>query len=120
MLRNNLAMSRTSMRGVAPILFELVKPRQVADVSANATRLTDFERYRSMRDFARSSGPFRPRARTLVPLLLAAVVAAGTASVFAGTANAGTTLGASAAEKGRYFGAAVGTYKFNDGTYMSV
>jgi endo-1,4-beta-xylanase len=38
----------------------------------------------------------------------------------AGTANAGTTLGGSAAEKGRYFGAAVATGKFSDSTYMSV
>ena len=56
----------------------------------------------------------------MLPLLMAGLMAAGMALVFAGTANAGTTLGASAAEKGRYFGAAVGTYKFNDGTYMSI
>ncbi|GAA4721125.1 beta-xylanase [Phytohabitans rumicis] len=53
-------------------------------------------------------------------MLLAGLLAAGAALAFGGTANAGTTLGASAAEKGRYFGAAVGTYKFGDGTYMSV
>jgi endo-1,4-beta-xylanase len=53
-------------------------------------------------------------------LLAAGLLAAGMALVLAGTANAGTTLGASAAEKGRYYGAAVGTYKFNDSTYMSV
>jgi endo-1,4-beta-xylanase len=55
-----------------------------------------------------------------MPMLLAGLLAAGAAVTFTGTANAGTTLGASAAEKGRYFGAAVGTYKFSDGTYMSV
>jgi endo-1,4-beta-xylanase len=38
----------------------------------------------------------------------------------AAPASAGTTLGTAAAEKGRYFGAAVGTYKFGDTTYMNV
>jgi endo-1,4-beta-xylanase len=55
-----------------------------------------------------------------MPLLLAGLLAVGGALTFTGTANAGTTLGASAAEKGRYFGAAIGTYKFSDSTYMSV
>ncbi|MCA2215491.1 endo-1,4-beta-xylanase [Wangella sp. NEAU-J3] len=53
-------------------------------------------------------------------VLLSALLTAGTGLVFAGAAQAATTLGASAAEKGRYFGAAVGTYKFSDSTYMSV
>ena len=44
-----------------------------------------------------------------MPLLLTGLLAIGGALTFTGTANAGTTLGASAAEKGRYFGAAVGT-----------
>ncbi|MEV0214846.1 endo-1,4-beta-xylanase [Micromonospora sp. NPDC050695] len=35
-------------------------------------------------------------------------------------ASAGTTLGASAAEKGRYFGAAVATGKLSDNTYVTV
>jgi len=55
-----------------------------------------------------------------MPMLLAGLLAAGAALTFTGTAHAGTTLGASAAEKGRYFGAAVGTYKFSNATYMSV
>ncbi|MET8044070.1 endo-1,4-beta-xylanase [Micromonospora sp. NPDC005215] len=36
------------------------------------------------------------------------------------TASAGTTLRASAAEKGRYFGAAVATNKLSDNTYVTV
>ena len=63
------------------------------------------------------------RARA-IPLLLsalsAAMVAAGTVPLFTGSAAAASVLGASAAEKGRYFGAAIGTYKFSDSTYMSV
>jgi endo-1,4-beta-xylanase len=66
------------------------------------------------------SPPRRPRARAMPLVLLAGLLAAGMSLVFPGIAGAGTTLGASAAEKGRYFGAAVGTYKFSDGTYMSV
>jgi len=64
--------------------------------------------------------PSRRRTRAILPLLLAGLLAAGAAVAFGGTASAGTTLGGSAAEKGRYFGAAVGTYKFGDSTYMSV
>ncbi|MBQ1052335.1 endo-1,4-beta-xylanase [Micromonospora sp. C51] len=52
--------------------------------------------------------------------LAVGLLVAGTVLVPSGAANAGTTLGTSAAEKGRYFGAAVGTYKFNDNTYMTV
>ncbi|MFC0110193.1 endo-1,4-beta-xylanase [Kibdelosporangium aridum] len=37
-----------------------------------------------------------------------------------GTADAGTTLGASAAEKGRYFGAAVAAHKLGDSTYVGI
>ncbi|MEH1129905.1 endo-1,4-beta-xylanase, partial [Micromonospora sp. CPCC 206061] len=73
-----------------------------------------------MKHLVRSSGPRRRRTLAILPLLAAALAAAGTALVVTGTANAGTTLGASAAEKSRYFGAAVGTYKFNDNTYMTV
>jgi endo-1,4-beta-xylanase len=74
-----------------------------------------------MRDIVHSSSlPRRRRTKAILPLLLAALVAGGMALVFTGTASAGTTLGASAAEKGRYYGAAVGTYKFGDSTYMSV
>ncbi|GLH99355.1 endo-1,4-beta-xylanase [Phytohabitans aurantiacus] len=55
-------------------------------------------------------------------LILAAVgaVAASFTIALTSSATAGTTLGGSAAEKGRYFGAAVGTGKFNDSTYMTV
>ncbi|WP_203784561.1 endo-1,4-beta-xylanase, partial [Asanoa ferruginea] len=60
------------------------------------------------------------RVKPLVSSVLAGILAIGGALVFSGTADAGTTLRAAAAEKGRYFGAAVGTYKFNDSTYMSV
>jgi endo-1,4-beta-xylanase len=74
-----------------------------------------------MRDLRHStSPPRRRRAKVITAPLLAGLLAVGAALTFTGTANAGTTLGASAAEKGRYFGAAVGTYKFSDSTYMSV
>ena len=75
-----------------------------------------------MNEFVHSaSPPRRPRRPSVpAPAAVAGLVAAGTAPLFTGTANAASTLGASAAEKGRYFGAAVGTYKFSDSTYMSV
>lgn len=61
-----------------------------------------------------SSGSRRFIRRAARPLLAVGVLTAGMTMAVAGPANAGTTLGQSAAEKGRYFGAAVGTYKFND------
>ncbi len=74
-----------------------------------------------MRDIHSSSRPRRAwRIKTLLSVLLSASVVAGLTLAFTGAAHAGTTLGASAAEKGRYYGAAVGTYKFSDRTYMSV
>ncbi|MFD6757330.1 endo-1,4-beta-xylanase [Micromonospora gifhornensis] len=65
-----------------------------------------------------------PRRRRLITATLrtlaAAALAAGMVLAPVTAASAASTLGASAAEKGRYFGAAVGTYKFNDNTYMTV
>ncbi|MET0416331.1 MAG: endo-1,4-beta-xylanase, partial [Actinoplanes sp.] len=63
-----------------------------------------------------------PRRRVLavVSSLAAGVVALGTALTFAGTADAATTLGASAAEKGRYFGTAVSLNKLSDSTYSTI
>jgi endo-1,4-beta-xylanase len=58
--------------------------------------------------------------RVLLPLLTAGLLAAGAAVFFTGSANAGTTLGASAAEKGRYFGAAVSAGKLGDSTYTGI
>jgi endo-1,4-beta-xylanase len=49
-----------------------------------------------------------------------ATVAAGAALVFANTSEAATTLGASAAAKNRYFGAAIAASKLGDSTYTSI
>ncbi|MFC6023379.1 endo-1,4-beta-xylanase, partial [Plantactinospora solaniradicis] len=48
-----------------------------------------------------------------------ALATVGTAALV-GTAHAGTTLGTSAAEKGRYFGAAVAANKLSDNTYVTI
>jgi endo-1,4-beta-xylanase len=42
------------------------------------------------------------------------------ALILASSASAGTTLGASAAEKGRYFGAAIAAFKLSDNTYVTI
>jgi endo-1,4-beta-xylanase len=60
------------------------------------------------------------RALRVVLSLAATIVAAAAVLVSAGSASAGTTLGASAAEKGRYFGAAVAANKLSDGTYAGI
>ncbi|MEU9512339.1 endo-1,4-beta-xylanase [Micromonospora sp. NPDC048169] len=52
--------------------------------------------------------------------ILAGALAAGMAVALAPSASAGTTLRAAAAEKGRYFGAAVATGKLSDNTYTTV
>ncbi|MCZ7436920.1 endo-1,4-beta-xylanase [Micromonospora sp. WMMC241] len=62
----------------------------------------------------------RPTRALLSTGLLAGALAAGMAVALAPTASAGTTLRASAAEKGRYFGAAVATNKLSDNTYVTV
>ncbi|MFG2167194.1 endo-1,4-beta-xylanase [Micromonospora chersina] len=58
--------------------------------------------------------------RAILLLLTAALVAVGAPLVIAGSADAGTTLGASAAEKGRYFGAAVPAFKLSDGQFTGI
>ncbi|MFI7489012.1 endo-1,4-beta-xylanase [Micromonospora echinaurantiaca] len=66
----------------------------------------------------------RPRstARRRAALALAAVglLAAASAVVLPVAASAGTTLGASAAERGRYFGAAVAANKLSDSAYITI
>ncbi|NUT96186.1 MAG: 1,4-beta-xylanase [Saccharothrix sp.] len=47
-------------------------------------------------------------------------VALSAAALVATSANAATTLGASAAQSGRYFGAAVAAYKLSDSTYVGI
>jgi endo-1,4-beta-xylanase len=51
---------------------------------------------------------------------LVALIAATSVLAFEGSAAAATTLGASAAEKGRYFGAAVAAGKLGDSTYVTI
>jgi len=66
--------------------------------------------------------PPKVRARQRTALVFAAVgaLAAGTAIALATSASAATTLGASAAEKGRYFGTAVAVNKLTDTTYVGI
>jgi endo-1,4-beta-xylanase len=75
-----------------------------------------------MNDPSRSSGRSRLRRRTAVALtVLLAGASAGVAAVaLTGTAQAGTTLGASAAERGRYYGTAVAAGKLGDSTYVGI
>ncbi|MGW0505723.1 endo-1,4-beta-xylanase [Micromonospora sp. NPDC003241] len=72
--------------------------------------------------FARGSGRPAPRLRPRIALVSAAVGLAliSTSVVVASSASAATTLGASAAEKGRYFGAAVAANKLSDSTYVGI
>ncbi|MDQ0364322.1 endo-1,4-beta-xylanase [Catenuloplanes indicus] len=56
--------------------------------------------------------------RTVMSVLAVAAVAAGV--VIGGVAEAGTTLGTSAAEKGRYFGAAIAAGKLGDSVYTGI
>ncbi|MFG1883888.1 endo-1,4-beta-xylanase [Micromonospora sp. NPDC049102] len=60
------------------------------------------------------------RRNLLATATLAVTLTAGITVALAPMASAGTTLKASAAEKGRYFGAAVATGKLSDGQYTSI
>ncbi|MFI5928536.1 endo-1,4-beta-xylanase [Micromonospora sp. NPDC051543] len=62
----------------------------------------------------------RPRKALLATATLAVALTAGMTVALAPMASAGTTLKASAAEKGRYFGAAVATGKLSDSQYTSI
>ncbi|MET7710498.1 endo-1,4-beta-xylanase, partial [Micromonospora sp. NPDC005413] len=61
-----------------------------------------------------------PRARTAIVLAAAGLLAATSAAFLPGAASAGTTLGASAAEKGRYFGTAVAASRLSDSAYTTI
>ncbi|NES37094.1 1,4-beta-xylanase [Micromonospora sp. PPF5-17] len=71
---------------------------------------------------ARGSGSpnARPGPRTALLSAVAGVAMIATTVVVATSASAGTTLGASAAEQGRYFGTAVAAYKLSDSQYVGI
>ncbi|MET7881268.1 endo-1,4-beta-xylanase, partial [Micromonospora profundi] len=58
--------------------------------------------------------------RATVILAVAGALTAATMVALAPTASAGTTLRTAAAEKGRYFGAAVATGKLSTSTYVNI
>ncbi|WUR57423.1 endo-1,4-beta-xylanase [Micromonospora chokoriensis] len=58
--------------------------------------------------------------RAAMAVTAVSALAAGMALFMTAPASAGTTLGASAAEKGRYFGAAVAAYKLSDSAYTTI
>ncbi|MET8090552.1 endo-1,4-beta-xylanase [Micromonospora sp. NPDC005220] len=58
--------------------------------------------------------------RAAVTIAVTGVLAAGMTMALTSTASAGTTLRASAAEKGRYFGAAVATGKLSTSAYTTI
>ena len=62
----------------------------------------------------------RPRRLTMVTAVVVGLSTLGAGAILAETAQAGTTLGASAAEKGRYFGAAIAASKLSDATYSGI
>ncbi|KAB1162358.1 endo-1,4-beta-xylanase [Micromonospora sp. DT46] len=62
----------------------------------------------------------RSKRTLLSTMALAVALTAGTTVALAPTASAGTTLKASAAEKGRYYGAAVATGKLSDSQYVGI
>src|SRR5690349_3102349 len=64
--------------------------------------------------------PRRPRLRATRTLLAAALAAGGLTLLVAPSAEAATTLGASASATGRYFGTAVAAYKLSDATYAGI
>jgi endo-1,4-beta-xylanase len=64
--------------------------------------------------------PPRPRRRHVLAVGTVAVLATAGAVIMAGTASAASTLGAAAAERGRYFGVAVAANKLGDAAYSTI
>jgi endo-1,4-beta-xylanase len=62
----------------------------------------------------------RPRLRAVVLSVAAGALAVGTVLTITPSANAATTLGASAAAHGRYFGVAVSAGRMSDSTYIGI
>ncbi|MBY8871392.1 endo-1,4-beta-xylanase [Micromonospora sp. PLK6-60] len=63
----------------------------------------------------------RPRRRAaLISAVAGVAMVAAAVMVTSPSASAGTTLGASAAEKGRYFGTAVAAFKLSDSQYTGI
>jgi endo-1,4-beta-xylanase len=67
-----------------------------------------------------SRGPRRLRGRHLISAGAVSALVLGLAATMAGTAAAASTLGASAAERGRYFGVAISGGKLNDSAYTTI
>ncbi|WP_196217987.1 endo-1,4-beta-xylanase [Streptomyces blattellae] len=63
--------------------------------------------------------PVRSRARRALVLGMASLLAAAGVSALSGTAEAASTLGAAAAEKGRYFGTAVAANHLGEADYAA-
>ncbi len=63
---------------------------------------------------------WKAASRAAIALTSAGALAAGMALFMTAPAAAGTTLGASAAEKGRYFGTAVAANKLSDSAYTTI
>src|SRR3954469_6948923 len=61
-----------------------------------------------------------PKQRRAVLLAVAGSVVVATSVAVVGTAEAATTLGASAAQTGRYFGAAIAAGRLGDSTYTRI
>ncbi|WP_422756045.1 endo-1,4-beta-xylanase [Micromonospora sp. WMMD708] len=72
----------------------------------------------SARDSGRRATPLRLRA-ALVPIATGLVTVATTVAL-AASASAGTTLGAAAAQTGRYFGTAVAVNRLSDSAYVGI
>lgn len=60
------------------------------------------------------------RSLAILTVLTTGALTAGSFAVLSPSANAATTLGAAAAEKGRYFGTAVAAYKLSDSVYSGI
>lgn len=74
---------------------------------------------RTFADHTPMPPPRRSRARKALVIGMASLLAAAGVTALAGTAQAASTLGAAAAEKGRYFGTAVAASHLGEAAYAS-
>lgn len=74
---------------------------------------------RTFTDHTATPPPRRSRTRRALVFGMASLLAAAGVTALAGTATAASTLGAAAAEKGRYFGTAVAANHLGEAAYAS-
>ena len=102
-------------RQVPAVLSDRARPRLVARMAGSA--ICPVKWHITTTDATTERNDMKPMRKMLAAATLAVALTTGMTVALNPAAAAGTTLRPSAAEKGRYFGAAVAAYKLCDRVY---